>query len=404
MGRWVKENRSQTRDIVLQLDALKTKQAVERLQAFLHADAGDLSSLLSNFFDTTDANFDERYAFFYQQLAPLLELYRVRVGDTLTIKAFTRSGYVKSVNVKVYGTFSFEGLEKSPLAGTTSLMDLMSFRDLYGYLTTDNLAELNQMKAAAGTKEVKREDAEAELFGGGQAIEAEATPGVIDADQHLSGVARTLRNEDLLRRVYTQQEIESGVVLNAAVILKDGSKIDQAIADIDRVSKQQGLELKAVSWQQAAGLLGQIIVFLKAMLFTFVAFIFFVAMIVIFNAMMMATLQRTQTFGTLRAIGAQRPFVLLMVLVEAVVLGVVFGTVGMLFGTATVSAIHSRGIPAFNDYAYFFFSGPVLKPELHFSNLLLALILVLVATTLSTLLPAVRAMRISPLKAMQTEE
>lgn len=405
LERWVKENQSQTRELVLQLDAIKTKTVVEKLQKELNDQEGDLSTLLTRFFTTTDENFDQRYAFFYEQLAPQFELYRVRVGDTLTIKTFTRSGYVKSVNMKVYGTFAFDGIEKSPLAGAINLMDLMSFRDLYGYLTADNLAELQDLKKAAGTKDIKREDAEAALFGDDtKEVVAQATPGVIDDDKQFSGVTKTLRQEDLLRRVYTQQEIDQGVVLNAAVLLKDGSKVDEAIRDIDKLSKDQNLGLKAVSWQQAAGLLGQIILFLKMMLLGFVAFIFFVAMIVIFNAMMMATLQRTQTFGTLRAIGAQRPFVLLMVLVESVVLGVLFGTLGMVLGSTVVSLIHNKGIPAFNDYAYFFFSGPVLKPDLTIGNLTVALVLVLIATGVSALLPAIRATRVSPLRAMQTEE
>ena len=44
------------------------------------------------YFKTDDANFQERYDFFYRELAPDLELYRVRIGDVLTIKAFTKSG------------------------------------------------------------------------------------------------------------------------------------------------------------------------------------------------------------------------------------------------------------------------------------------------------------------------
>src|SRR5690348_17939846 len=59
---------------------------------FPYTDALPISTLLPKFFATTDANFQERKAFFYAQLAPLLELYRIRIGDTLTIKAFTKSG------------------------------------------------------------------------------------------------------------------------------------------------------------------------------------------------------------------------------------------------------------------------------------------------------------------------
>jgi ABC-type lipoprotein release transport system permease subunit len=405
LQRYVKENSQQTRELVLQLDAIKTRAAVEKLQGFLtEKTEGDLTTLLGRFFTMTDENFATRYAFFYSDLAPLLELYRVRVGDTLTIKAFTKAGYVKSVNVKVYGTFSFTGIEKSPLAGQISLMDLMSFRDLYGYLTSDNTDELKTLKANTAAKEITREGAEDSLFGEGNNVVAEATAGIIDEKKELSGVAKTLRKEDLIQRVYNQSEIEGGVVLNAAVILKDGKTIDETIAEINKLSDARGLNIKAISWQQAAGILGQVINFIKGLLLGFVAILFLLAMIVINNAVMMATLQRTQTFGTLRAIGAQRPFVLLMVLIESVVLGLVFGSLGMILGSVAVAVVGNVGIPAFNDYLYFFFSGPKLLPVLNVWNLLIAIVLVLVATTVSTLIPAINATRVSPLAAMQSDE
>jgi ABC-type antimicrobial peptide transport system permease subunit len=135
-----------------------------------------------------------------------------------------------------------------------------------------------------------------------------------------------------------------------------------------------------------------------------VAFIFGVAMVIINNAMMMATLQRTQVIGTMRAIGAQRTLVLSMVLVESVVLGLVFGGLGMVCGSALMAFLHSHGIAAPNDVAYFFFSGPRLLPELSSSNLVVALVIILLVTLASTMLPAVIATRVSPLRAMQADE
>lgn len=404
LERYVKENKSQTRDIVLQLDGLKTVEMTTRLQRILDSRETSLEALLSQFFDTSDQNFRQRYELFYQQLAPLLELYRLKVGDTLTIKAFTRSGYIQSVNVKVYGTYNFEGLEKSPLASGLSLMDLMSFRDLYGFLTTDKAEELKELQAASGVKAVSRESAEDELFGSGREVVAEATPGVIDESKELTGNARKLRDEDLERRVYTDHELQSGVVLHAAVILKDPSKVEATIEAIDRLSAAQGLNVKAVSWQKAAGLLGQFIFVAKGALFFVVAIIFVIAMIIINNAMMMATLQRTQTIGTLRAIGAQRAFVLAMVLVETVALGLAFGALGMAVGSAIMGWLSQAGIAAWNDYSYFFFSGPRLLPTLTAGNLFWALVIIVLVSSLSTLTPAVLATRVSPLRAMQSDE
>ena len=63
-------------------------------------------------------------------------------------------------------------------------MDLMSFRELYGYLTTDKKAEIDAIKREAGTQEVDRNRAEEELFGSaGRHIVAQATPGLIDGGE-----------------------------------------------------------------------------------------------------------------------------------------------------------------------------------------------------------------------------
>jgi ABC-type lipoprotein release transport system permease subunit len=404
LKRFVKENRSQTRDIVLQLDALKTADLVKALQEALGSQEPEVDKLLSSLLDTNDQNFQQRYDQFYAVVVPRVRLYRVNVGDVLTIKAFTRSGYVRNVNVKVYGTFAFSGLEKSMLAGSTSLMDLMSFRDLYGYLTADKAEELKEIQAQTGAKTVSRENAEAELFGEGAEVVAEATPGVIDPDTAITSTGRRLREDDLIKRVYSQTEMDDGVMLNAAVMLKDPTKIDATLAEIARVSDAENLGLKAVSWQKASGLLGQIINVFRALLFVAVAIIFFIAMIIINNAMMMATIQRTSTIGTMRAIGAQRGLILAMVLVESVVLGVIFGGIGMLAGSGLLGVLGMKGIAAPNDVMYFFFSGPRLLPNVTAGPLIIAMVIILFVTIASTLIPATMATRISPLRAMQADE
>jgi ABC-type lipoprotein release transport system permease subunit len=404
LQRFVKENRAQTRDIVLQLDALATVTAAAKLKEFLHSSSDDLGALLIEFFDTTDANFDARYDYFYKELAPMLQLYRVRIGDSLTIKAFSRAGAAQAVNVKVYGTFAFTGLEKSPLAGAASLMDLMSFRDLYGYLTTDKKEELQAIQRDVGAKQVTRDNAEAELFGEDAQVVAEAKPTVIDAEKEISGAGRKLRQKDLLERVYSPDEINGGVVLNAAVILKNGDHVPKDIAEILKVSEEKKLGLKASSWQQASGTLGQIIDFIGLLMIIGVVVIFGSAMVIINNAMMMATLQRTQLIGTMRAIGAQRRLVLSMVVLESVVLGLLFGGIGMVLGAVVMAIWHAVGTGAPNDIAYFLFSGARFYPELSSWSLLVALGLILVVTVGSTLLPAYVAARISPLRAMQADE
>ncbi len=418
LKRMVRENVTQVREILLQLDAAKTADFRAKLQRELGSQENDVGKLLAAFFQTDDRNLRQRYDFFYKELAPSLELYRVRIGDVLTIKAFTRSGYVQSVNVPVYGVFEFQGLEKSTLAGALNLMDMVSFRELYGFMSGEKLAEIQQLQKAAGAHDVSRENAEAELFGTKAAddtpaakaprhIEATTTPGVAPV-RHDPGESLTgkLQREEARSRVFPPDEVETGVVLNAAVILKDPSpkKIRETMAAIEAQGKQDGLTLKAIDWQQAAGLIGQFVNVIRIVLYVAILIIFLIALVIINNAMVMATLERVKEIGTLRAIGAQRRFILAMLVIESIVVGIIFGGLGAGLGAVVVSIIGKIGIPAKSDVWFFFFSGPRLHPFIGTSNIVAAFFIVLLVSAFSSFYPAWIAMRVTPRQAMAEEE
>lgn len=401
LTRFVKENIAQVHEILYQLDPLKASELEARLRTALGDRTLDLPALLAKLLGVDDANFTERYALFYKEVAPLIELYRVRIGDTLTIKAFTKSGYVQSVNVKVYGTFQFKGLETSSLAGSLNIMDLVSFRDLYGFLTSEKKAEIEAMQKASGAKAISRENAEAEMFGdGGRTITAEATPGLIKVPEKLTGAGRQLRDAELAERVYPKSELEEGVVLNAAVILENPRKLNRTMKAIEAAAKRDGLDLKVVSWQTASGFMGQLVMLMRLVLYIAVGFIFMVAIIVLNNSMVMAALERVKDIGTLRAVGAQRGFVFGMILTEAAVIGVLFGGAGALAGGAVVALIGAIGIPATTDIMFFFFSGPRLRPVPQPLAITIAAVMVLVVNALSAAYPAWLAMRVTPRQAM----
>jgi ABC-type lipoprotein release transport system permease subunit len=165
------------------------------------------------------------------------------------------------------------------------------------------------------------------------------------------------------------------------------------------------MDMKVVSWQQAAGALGQFVSLARIILYTAVFFIFLVALVIINNATVMATLQRVKSIGTLRAIGAQKRFVVAMLLVETGAVGLAFGAAGALLGAGLVALIRlAGGIPATNDQMFFFFSGPSLVPHLGSVSLVASMGIVLVVSVLSGLYPAIIATRITPLEAMQSED
>jgi ABC-type antimicrobial peptide transport system permease subunit len=159
-----------------------------------------------------------------------------------------------------------------------------------------------------------------------------------------------------------------------------------------------------VGWSSAAGFLGKFIDFFRLLLVGVVLAFAFIALIVVTIGMTIATLQRTPTIGTMRAIGAQRTFVVAMVLIETVVLALVFGLAGAGVGAAVVAWLHATGIPAFRDELYFFFSGPVLRPELTLGGVVLSLVVTLIVSVVAVIFPTWLATRIAPVTAMQSGE
>ncbi len=416
---WRRMNIAQYKDVTWQLDDAAADRVVAKLRPLLGAaevpaavsptDAADpvrpIDALLRVFLNMDDATFGARYEFFYATIAPELQLYRVDVGDTLTIRGMSQGGYMSSVNVKVYGTFRFEGLDKSALGGMVNLMDIVSYRDLYGYVTAEQKAEIAALEKRSGVQEIAAENAEDALFGEDAELAAEASATGFDefADVDMSKGARRW-SEKLGDVVYTQPQIDGGVVRNAAVVLRDRNALPAAKAAIERIAERDGLAIKVMDWKQAAGMLGNFVSVIYAVLLVAILGVFGVALLIINNSMVLSTIERTREIGTMRAIGAARRFVLWMFLVESMVLGVVFGAIGVGLGAGIVGWLGHIGIPAPNDTMVFLFGGPRMYPWLSPMHVGFALGLVIIVTVVSTIYPAMLATRVTPLEAMQDKD
>jgi ABC-type lipoprotein release transport system permease subunit len=393
----------QYRRVTFELNPADAEAITEALRPLLPERGDGINEAIMALLTVDDDNLEKHYAAFYEHVAPRIRLYKVNVGDTLALRSYTKSGYIKALTVEVYGVYRFKSLEKSDLAGAQNLLDMVTFRELFGVMTEEKRAELAGIKEEVGARNVTRDEAEAALFGGADEL-AIAADEVGFEEEEVFGSNGALTAATAIDDTFDPTQIDRGLALNAAVILEDPAQLEETRRQILAVSEAENLNLQAVDWQKASGIVGQLIIVIRIVLYVAIFIIFLVALAIINNSMVMSTLERTGEIGTMRALGAQRSFVMGVFLLETLIVGAVAGALGAVAGALAVTGLGNVGIPAATDIMVFLFSGPRLFPEVGASNIGFALVVIFLVSLVSTFYPARIAARVQPVVAMQAKE
>jgi ABC-type antimicrobial peptide transport system permease subunit len=285
------------------------------------------------------------------------------------------------------------------------MVDMLTFRDLYGKMTDSQQAELAAIKSSVGSKDVSAEDAEAALFGGGGSIEQMATP-ALDGPSLIEDLSTVSfgRADDRVEQSYTRDDVENGLALNAAIILKDPTQGAAGKAAVQAALDRAGLPLQVIDWKAASGMLGQFVTVVQLILMIAVGVMFLVAMVIINNALVMATMERTGEIGTMRAIGAQRGFVISIFVLETLFVGICAGALGSGVSVLLIGWLHDVGIPAGADFLTIVFGGERLYPTMNGASVLVGMGLVTAVSAVATLYPAILAAGVPPVVALSGKE
>ena len=194
----------------------------------------------------------------------------------------------------------------------------------------------------------------------------------------------------------TAQEILglAGKVLTIEVTGTDSEQVDALIRDIEgilpagveAVSGQTAAQEQLATFKDALG-------FLNTFLLVFAGVTVFVAAFLIQNTFRIIVAQRTRELALLRAVGASRRQVTVMVLGEAAVVGVVAAIFGIGMGVLLAQLI--RRLLSFGG------SLPAAPFELQPRTVAVALGTGLIITLVSAVLPARVASRVPPVAALQ---
>ena len=134
--------------------------------------------------------------------------------------------------------------------------------------------------------------------------------------------------------------------------------------------------------------------FLRPVLLSFGGIAVLVGAFIIFNAFSMTVAQRRREFAMLRALGASRAQVLWSITGEAFVMGVLASVLGLFAGLGVAAGVNYVFQAAGFDIPR---SGLVMQPR----TVVIALVVGIVVTVLSAVIPAQRATRVPPMAALQ---
>lgn len=230
------------------------------------------------------------------------------------------------------------------------------------------------------------------------------TSGSLDAmDVRVAGIIRTGVKEYDERAVRmpidgAQQLLHTEKVEKLLVFVRETPLAAAVQAGLTPMFASRGWKLEMKGWRDLAPFYHQVVL-LYSGIFGFIGLI--VSALVIFsvaNTVVMSILERTREIGTLMAMGTTRGRVWRMFFLEGMLTGAIGGLAGLLAGAA-LAVVINRGnvmLPPPPGYTTGYQLEILLEPRV----MLTAFLLSLITATLSSILPALKASRMTIVDAL----
>ncbi|MCP4178284.1 MAG: ABC transporter permease, partial [bacterium] len=187
-----------------------------------------------------------------------------------------------------------------------------------------------------------------------------------------------------------------------AVLLKD----KKFAKDIAEHIREKYPELKVETWAELNPELVMLSEYVDIYNYIIIGFILAALAFGIINTMLMAIMERTKEIGMLAAIGMVRGRIFRMILLETVFLTLTGAIVGLITNSLIMSRLSIKGIDfsktlgeGFEAMGY----DSVIYPEMGLNYYIGTTILVVMTGILSSIYPAIKAIKLNPADAVRTD-
>ena len=329
-------------------------------------------------------------------------------GEYLTERDITdleRIPGVKEVNTQLTGmaSLSFNGDGNSVMITVTG-MDIESINLQYGL---DDLAEGDLLDIGDQSKILIGYDIAYDYFDNdisiGSRVKINGKKFFVNGIFSKQGMGGVSTNDDLV--LLTSRDFQKATgesnIYSATVTVYNVNEVESIASEIERViNENHGEEdfASATSMSSILDSIQSIMGILQTVLIAIASIALVVASIGIMNTMLTSVMERTREIGIMKAIGATNKDIMSIFIIEGLLLSIVGGVSGIIigiFGSRVVAALLSNMGPGGG--------GIPLEPVITFMAIALGLSVSMIVGILSSLYPAWKAARLSPIEAVRYE-
>lgn len=312
--------------------------------------------------------------------------------DSIVFMGYNNDNTTSDIRLGISAIVRYKAL--NTILGSFSLMDIESYRMALGYFSAnDKTAILSSSEKKLFEMDETNLDA---LFSENGFDEINGSD---EKELSLESQIDTTTASGSVKEV----DLDAGVYNLVLIKIKDQKKLDANVTELNKLFKEKNLGVRAITWKKAMGMIGSMAVLIKGALFTFVMFLFFVAIIIIVNTLSMAAIERTTEIGMMRAVGARKGFIRMMFVGETAMLSFVFGGAGIIAGAIIIEIISLLNFTSDNDMVQLLYGGDTFSPLLTAPDFLAAIIQLTLVTFLAVIYPMKVASNITPLDAISRD-